>query len=103
MTLPTGPSVTFLFTDIEGSPRLERAAGSAAWASIVGRHDALVRAAIEAVDGSVVKTEGDSFFAALPNALAGVMAAVEAQRRLASEPWPDGVVERVRMGMVPGA
>ena len=42
MGLPTGPAVTFLFTDIEGSTRLERAAGSAAWATIVARHDGLL-------------------------------------------------------------
>ncbi len=46
MTLPTGPAVTFLFTDIEGSTRLERAAGSARWAALVARHDAILREAI---------------------------------------------------------
>ena len=52
MKLPTGPAVTFLFTDIEGSTRLERAVGSADWAGLVARHDALLRSAIEATAAS---------------------------------------------------
>jgi len=51
MGLPTGPGVTFMFTDIEGSTRLERAVGSAAWSEIVARHDGLLRSAIEAHGG----------------------------------------------------
>ena len=53
MPLPTGAAVTFLFTDIEGSTRLERAVGSAEWARLVARHDALLRSAIETAAGSV--------------------------------------------------
>ena len=64
MGLPTGPAVTFLFTDIEGSTRLERSVGSSAWAGLVARHDDLLRTAIERHGGVVVKTEGDAFFAA---------------------------------------
>jgi len=45
MGLPTGPAVTFLFTDIEGSTRLERSVGSSSWAEIVARHDQLLRRA----------------------------------------------------------
>ena len=100
--LPTGPAVTFLFTDIEGSTRLERAVGSAAWAAQVARHDALLRGAIEGAGGTVVKTEGDAFFAAFPDAGAATRAAVAAQRSLAAEAWPaDGPV-RVRMGLHTG-
>jgi non-specific serine/threonine protein kinase len=62
MALPTGPAVTFLFTDIEGSTRLERSVGSNDWATIVARHDRLLREAIESNGGVVVKTEGDAFF-----------------------------------------
>ena len=69
MSLPTGPAVTFLFTDIEGSTRLERTVGSTAWAALVARHDELLAAAIEGHGGVVVKTEGDAFFAAFADAL----------------------------------
>ncbi|MEA2548022.1 MAG: hypothetical protein QOE42_620, partial [Chloroflexota bacterium] len=97
--LPTGPSVTFLFTDIEGSTRLERAVGSAAWATLVARHDDLVRHAIEGSGGVVVKTEGDAFFAAFADPIAAALAAIAAQRSLAAEDWPKGVVLKVRMGL----
>ena len=99
MALPTGPGVVFLFTDIEGSTRTERAVGSAVWAEVVGRHDELMRRAIEGHGGSVVKTEGDAFFAAFPRAAEAVATAVDAQRGLAAESWADGAVIRVRMGI----
>jgi len=99
MDLPIGPAVTFLFTDIEGSTRLERAVGTAAWATIVARHDALIRHAVEAAGGVVVKTEGDAFFAAFAAPVAAAAAAAAAQRSLVAEPWPDGVELRVRMGL----
>ena len=99
MAIPTGPAVVFLFTDIEGSTRLERAVGSVAWASLVGRHDLLLRTAIEDRGGVVVKTEGDAFFAAFDAAASAVGAAVAAQRAIAAEPWTEDVVVRVRMGL----
>ena len=99
MTVPIGPGVAFLFTDIEGSTRTERAIGSAAWAALVARHDELMRRAIEQHSGSVVKTEGDAFFAAFADATDAVSAAAEAQRALAEEPWPGGQTLRVRMGI----
>ena len=102
MRLPTGPSVTFLFTDIEGSTRLERAIGSAEWSAVVGRHDALMREAIEAAGGVVVKTEGDAFFAAFADANAGIRAAVAAQRAISADPWPLDATIRVRMGLHTG-
>jgi predicted ATPase/class 3 adenylate cyclase len=99
MTLPTGPGVTFLFTDIEGSTRLEHAIGSDAWAQVVGRHDRILRTAIEGRHGIVVKTEGDAFFAGFASPQDAVEAAVAAQRGLAAEPWPAGVSIGVRMGL----
>jgi predicted ATPase/class 3 adenylate cyclase len=100
MALPTGPAVTFLFTDIEGSTRSERAAGSAAWAAIVARHDALLRGAIETAGGVVVKTEGDAFFAAFDRPAAAARAAIDAQKAVAAEPWAAEVAPlRVRMGL----
>src|SRR3954471_18407856 len=83
--LPSG-TVTFLFTDIEGSttrwehqPEAMRVA--------LARHDALVRAAIQEHGGYVVKTMGDAFHAAFTRATDGLAAALEAQRRLQAEPW----------------
>ncbi|HYK94332.1 MAG TPA: adenylate/guanylate cyclase domain-containing protein [Candidatus Dormibacteraeota bacterium] len=99
MTLPTGPAVTFLFTDIEGSTRLERAVGSADWASLVARHDALLRAAIQGSGGVVVKTEGDAFFAAFDRPDAAAEGAVAAQRAIAAADWPTGAGPRIRMGL----
>jgi predicted ATPase/class 3 adenylate cyclase len=99
MGLPTGPTVTFLFTDIEGSTQLERALGSAAWATVVARHDRLLRDAIEGAGGIVVKTEGDAFFAAFTTPIAAASAAVAAQRAIAAEPWGDGGALRIRMGL----
>ena len=99
MGLPTGPTVTFLFTDIEGSTRLERALGSAAWSTVVARHDRLLRDAIEGAGGIVVKTEGDAFFAAFATPIAAASAAVDAQRAIAAEPWPDATALRIRMGL----
>src|SRR5690349_16753861 len=99
MGLPTGPAVTFLFTDIEGSTRHELAVGSAAWASIVARHDRILRDAIEDAGGIVVKSEGDAFFASFANARAAVRAALRAQRALAAESWTEGSPVRVRMGL----
>lgn len=99
MALPSGPRIAFLFTDIEGSTRLERVVGSTAWAELVARHDELVHAAIERHGGFVVKTEGDAFFAAFDVPVAAVSAAVAAQRAIGAEPWTDGLALRVRMGI----
>jgi predicted ATPase/class 3 adenylate cyclase len=99
--LPSG-TVTFLFTDIEGSTRL--------WdehpdemREALARHDELVRAAIESHGGYVVKTTGDGFHAAFGTADAGVVAAVAAQRALDDEAWPLPAPLRVRMGLHTGA
>jgi predicted ATPase/class 3 adenylate cyclase len=99
MGLPTGPAVTFLFTDIEGSTRLERALGSVAWAVIAARHDALLREAIEGHGGVVVKTEGDAFFAAFDAPATAASAAVATQRAIAAEAWPEDAALRIRMGL----
>jgi predicted ATPase/class 3 adenylate cyclase len=99
MPLPTGPAVAFLFTDIEGSTRLERSVGARPWAAAVARHDALLRAAIEGSGGVVVKTEGDAFFAAFDRPEAAISAVVAAQRAVAAEPWAGALKVRVRMGL----
>ncbi|HEY8170035.1 MAG TPA: adenylate/guanylate cyclase domain-containing protein, partial [Candidatus Limnocylindria bacterium] len=94
-------TVTFLFTDIEGSTLLVRSQGDA-WSGLLERHKALLRDAFERHGGSEVGTEGDSFFVAFPSAPGAVAAAADAQRALAAEPWPPGAEIRVRIGMHTG-
>ena len=98
--LPTG-TVTFLFTDIEGSTRLLERLGSR-YRDLQGRHDAIVRAAILEGGGHEVRTAGDSFFAVFPTPVGALQAAVSVQRALAAEAWPDGAAVRVRMGLHTG-
>jgi predicted ATPase/class 3 adenylate cyclase len=98
--LPTG-TVTFLFTDIEGSTRLLQRVGDA-YSDLLATHSRILREAIAAGGGVEVQTEGDAFFAVFPTALGAVHAAVQAQRVLSSHPWRDGNVVRVRMGVHTG-
>ena len=98
--LPTG-TVTFLFTDIEGSTRLVTALG-AGYGPVLEAHAEVIRAAIASHAGTEVSTEGDAFFAAFPSAIEAVAAAADAQRGLAAHSWPDGVSVRVRMGLHTG-
>lgn len=97
--LPTG-TVTFLFTDIEGSTRLVERLGERSGA-LFDRHDAVVRRVIEDHRGVVIRIEGDSFFAVFSSASDAFSAAVEAQRALQSETWGDNPVW-VRMGLHTG-
>ncbi|MDQ2690211.1 MAG: adenylate/guanylate cyclase domain-containing protein, partial [Chloroflexota bacterium] len=94
-------TVTFLFTDIEGSTRLLQAHGDV-WPDVLERHLQLLRASFEAEGGREVGTEGDSLFVGFPTASGAVAGAVAAQRALAAEPWPAGIELRVRMGLHTG-
>lgn len=98
--LPTG-TLTFLFTDIEGSTRLATALGGR-WPAVLERHQEILRECFMSRGGVEVATEGDSFFVVFPSAPASLAAAVAAQQRLVAEPWPDGAVVRVRMGLHTG-
>ena len=100
--LAPGETHAFLFSDIEGSTRLEQAVGTAAYAALRERHRALVRTAITAHGGLEQGTEGDSFFVVFGTATQAISAALDAQRALADEPWPDGGSVRVRMGINAG-
>ena len=99
-SLPTG-TVTFLFTDIEGSTRLVQALGSR-WVDLLETHNDLVRVAIESNHGIVVKTEGDSFFAVFGSALDAALASGDAQDTLGNHAWPDDGRVRARMGLHTG-
>jgi class 3 adenylate cyclase len=82
--LPSG-TVTFLFSDVEGSTRLlTRLRGR--YAEVLAEHQRLLRAAFDEHDGREVHTEGDAFFVAFARASDAIAAAVSAQRSLASEP-----------------
>lgn len=98
--LPEG-IVTFLFTDIEGSTKLLDRLG-AKYGHVLSRHRGLLREAFDHHDGCEVDTQGDAFFVAFPSALGAATAAVDGQRALRDEPWPDGVEVRVRMGIHTG-
>jgi predicted ATPase/class 3 adenylate cyclase len=98
--LPTG-TVTFLFSDIEGSTRLLRELGDE-YASELKAHHAIVRNAISRTGGVERGTEGDSFFVAFRTAPDAVSAAVAIQRALAEGAWPRDMPVRVRIGIHTG-
>jgi predicted ATPase/class 3 adenylate cyclase len=99
--LPTG-TVTFLFTDIEGSTtRWER--DLQAMSEALARHDALLREAVESHGGFVFKTVGDAFCAVFHRADEAVACALAAQRALVSEPWEAAGPLLVRMAIHSGA
>src|SRR3712207_7058010 len=95
--LPSG-TITFLFTDIEGSTRLLKKLREG-YGEVLSEHQRLLREAFAAHGGHEVDTQGDAFFVAFPRAVDAAQAAVEAQRALAAHPWPAGVAVRVRMGV----
>ena len=99
--LPTG-TVTFLFTDIEGSTQLLHQLG-ANYASVLNDQKQLLRARFAARNGIEVDNQGDSFFFAFADATDAVAAAVDAQRALNAHAWPQNVTVRVRMGLHTGA
>ena len=98
--LPTG-TVTFLFTDVEGSTRLLQRVGDV-YRDLLATHDQILREAIASGGGVEVQTEGDGFFAVFSTASGAILAAVQAQRDLANHSWPGGEVVRVRMGVHTG-
>jgi alpha-glucoside transport system substrate-binding protein len=98
--LPAG-TVTFLFTDIEGSTRLLKQLG-AGYADVLAEHQRILRACFDAHHGREVDTQGDSFFVAFARAGDAVASAVAAQRALQAHAWPDGAGVRVRMGVHSG-
>jgi predicted ATPase/class 3 adenylate cyclase len=96
---PSG-TITFLFTDIEGSTKLAQE-NPDAWDSVQERHHDILQAAMRAHNGSVFQVIGDAFCVAFDVARDGLEAALEAQRRLQSETWGNTPV-KVRMGLHTG-
>ncbi|HZQ07936.1 MAG TPA: adenylate/guanylate cyclase domain-containing protein, partial [Anaerolineae bacterium] len=99
--LPSG-TVTFLFTDVEGSTQQVQRLGDS-YASILATQRKILRAAFQKFHGHEVDTQGDSFFVAFARADDAVAASVKAQRALAEHAWPAGESARVRMGLHTGA
>jgi predicted ATPase/class 3 adenylate cyclase len=98
---PASGTLTFLFTDVEGSTRLWERFPEAMKAALE-RHDRILQAAVAASSGQVVKTTGDGMMAVFASSAAAVRACLTAQRGLAAEPWgPTGPL-RVRMGLHAG-
>jgi predicted ATPase/class 3 adenylate cyclase len=95
-------TLTFLFTDIEGSTALLRRLGDNDYGRVLADHQALIRAALAAHDGREVDTQGDAFFAVFSWPTACVVAVIEMQRALEARAWPGGEHVRVRMGVHTG-
>jgi len=98
--LPSG-TVTFLFTDIEGSTRLLAQLGDA-YTDLLADQRTILREVFTRHEGQEVDTQGDSFFVSFPRASQAVAAAAEIQRALQANQWPDDVEVRVRMGLHTG-
>ncbi len=99
--LPTG-TVTFLFTDVEGSTQTVAALGDARYAELQESQRSLLREAFSAHSGVVVFAEGDALFVAFAKATDAAAAALEGQNALESHAWPEGRQLRVRMGLHTG-
>jgi len=96
-----GGTVTFLFTDIEGSTKLlERL--RAKYAELLAEHSEILRSAFVQWNGHEVDTQGDAFFVSFSRASDAIACAMATQRALASHDWPDGVAVRVRMALHTG-
>jgi class 3 adenylate cyclase len=98
--LPRG-TLTFLFTDLEGSTRLWQEQPDA-MASALARHDELLANAITAAGGTVFKHTGDGLHAAFADPAAGLRAAVDLQRAMSTESWGDVGALRVRVALHSG-
>ncbi|TMB84354.1 MAG: adenylate/guanylate cyclase domain-containing protein [Chloroflexi bacterium] len=94
---PTG-TVTFLFTDVEGSTRLAQRRPHD-YEQLLDRHRSLLRQSLARHSGYEVGTEGDSFFVAFASPGEALLAAADGQRALTAEDWPAGADVAVRMGL----
>ena len=99
-SLPGG-TVTFLFSDIEGSTRLLEQLGDR-YEDVHREHRRILREELTGAGGQEIDTQGDAFFFSFPRAKDAVAGAVAAQRTLAAHEWPDGVAVKARMGLHTG-
>ena len=99
--LPSG-TVTFLFSDIEGSTSLLKRLGDAPYAELLATHRRLMRETFGGYGGQEIDTQGDAFFYSFPRARDAVAAAVEVQRAHARAKWPGDVAVRLRIGLHTG-
>ena len=99
--LPEG-TVSFLFSDIEGSTRLLKQLGRERYGEILRRHNDVLRRAFADHGGIEIDRQGDAFFFVFRSAGAAVAAAVAAQRAMADAEWPDDGRVRVRIGLHTG-
>ncbi|TAH49077.1 MAG: hypothetical protein EYC68_18255 [Chloroflexota bacterium] len=99
--LQTSGTVTFLFTDIEGSTKLLEALGEE-YATLLADQRELLRVNAEKWNGHEIDTQGDAFFFAFFRAADAIGFAADSQRALAAHPFPRGATVRVRMGIHTG-
>ena len=92
-------TLTFLFTDIEGSTALLGRLGEDVYAQVLAGHHALIRSALAAHDGREIDTQGDAFFAVFSSPRACVAAVLQMQQAIQAHAWPGGERVRVRMGI----
>jgi class 3 adenylate cyclase len=95
-------TVTFLFTDIEGSTGLLKQLGHERYGALPAEQQRLLREGFAAHRGEDIDRQGDSFFVAFRSASDAVSAVVAVQRSLAVHAWPDGEEVRVRIGLHTG-
>jgi DNA-binding NarL/FixJ family response regulator/class 3 adenylate cyclase len=94
-------TLTFLFSDVEGSTALLRRLREG-YTAVMSDHERLLRSAWADADGRELDADGDSFFVAFRRPRQAVEAAIAAQRAIAAHDWPDGVDLRVRIGVHTG-
>lgn len=99
--LPSG-TVTFVFSDIEGSTALLKRLGDERYATLLATHRRIVRETFGAHHGQEIDTQGDAFFYSFARAREAVAAAVEVQRAHEREAWPEGGSVRMRLGLHTG-
>ena len=92
-------TLTFLFTDIEGSTALLGRLGDDGYAQVLAGHHALIRSALAAHGGREIDTQGDAFFAVFSSPRACVAAVLQMQRAIQAHAWPGGERVQVRMGI----
>ena len=102
LRLAATATLTFLFTDIEGSTALLGRLGEVTYARLLAEHHRLIRDSLAAHGGNEMTMLGDGFFAVFTSPRGCVRAVLEMQRELAARDWPEGEQVRVRMGVHSG-